>query len=96
MIQVMFEEFNVPKFYVGIQGVLSLYAAGRTTGVVLDSGDGASHTVPVYDGYSIPNAIVNIPLAGRDLTDYLIHILGGRGYNFTTSADKDVARDIKE
>ena len=76
MIQIMFEEFNVPKFYVGIQGVLSLYASGWTTGVVLDSGDGQTHTVPVYDGYSIKNAIQNIPLAGRDLTDYLMHIFG--------------------
>jgi actin-related protein len=53
----MFEVFNVPCLYVSVQGVLALYASGRTSGVVLDSGDGVSHTVPIYEGYAIPHAI---------------------------------------
>ena len=96
MMSIMFEEFNVPQFYVAIQAVLSLYAAGRTTGIVFDSGDGVSHTVPIFDGYSIPHAVLNIPLAGRDLTEYLTKILKERGHNFTTSAEKEIVRDIKE
>lgn len=53
----MFESFNIPAFYLAIQAVLSLYSSGKTTGLVLDAGDGVSHTVPIYEGYSLPHAI---------------------------------------
>merc|ERR1719362_608836 len=96
MITTMFETFNVPSFYVAVQAVLSLYSSGRTTGIVLDCGDGVSHTVPIYEGYCLPHAVHRLDLAGRDLTENMMRILTERGYSFSTSAEKEIVRDVKE
>ena len=94
--QILFETFNVPALYTSIQAVLSLYASGRTTGLVLDSGDGVSHSVPVYEGFAIPSSIQRVDLAGRDVTEHMQTLLRKAGYVFSTSAEKEVVRQIKE
>ena len=90
MTQIMFERFNTPAMYVSIHAVLSLYASNRTTGIVLESGEGVSHTVPIYEGYSIPHATKHLDVAGTRLTDHLAKML-----NAPTAVREDV-RDIKE
>eukprot|EP01126_Amoeba_proteus_P057655 TRINITY_DN734_c0_g1_i5.p1 TRINITY_DN734_c0_g1~~TRINITY_DN734_c0_g1_i5.p1 ORF type:complete len:303 (-),score=61.92 TRINITY_DN734_c0_g1_i5:173-1081(-) len=94
--EVMFESFNIPFLYIAVQAVLSLYASGRTTGVVCDIGDGVCHTVPIYEGYSLPHAVSRLDLAGRDLTEYCMRLLTERGHAFTTSAEREIVRDLKE
>jgi len=79
-----------------MQAVLSLYASGQVTGVVLDCGDGVTHAVPIYEGFAISNAIQRVDLAGRDVTEYLQLLLRKSGYNFTTSAEKEIVKIIKE
>jgi len=95
--QIMFESFSVPGLYVAIQAILSLYASGRTTGIVLDSGDGVTHTVPVFEGFSLVHSIERLDLAGRDLTTYMVRILRERlPINLDTSSGREIVRTMKE
>tara|TARA_R110002003_G_scaffold117_22_gene10470 strand:- start:11328 stop:12008 length:681 start_codon:yes stop_codon:yes gene_type:complete len=94
--QILFETFNVPALYTSVQAVLSLYASGKTTGLVLDSGDGVSHAVPVFQGFAIPNSIRRIDVAGRDVTEHFQQLLRKSGRIFHTSAEKETVKNIKE
>jgi len=94
--EIFFDTFNVPALFISLQAVLALYASGRTTGVVLDSGDGVTHSVPVYEGFAVPHSITRIDVAGRDVTEYLQLLLRKAGYNFHSSAEKEIVRSIKE
>ncbi|MEN2497407.1 MAG: hypothetical protein MHMPM18_001793 [Marteilia pararefringens] len=96
MVQILFDVFKVPKAYVAIQAVMALYASGRTTGIVVDSGDGVTHIVPIYEGYSLPHAVVRMDIAGRDLTEHLVKLLMESGLSLTSSAEREIVRDIKE
>ncbi|MBD3228512.1 MAG: actin, cytoplasmic 2 [Candidatus Lokiarchaeota archaeon] len=96
MAEIMFETFNVPALYVAMQAVLSLYASGRVTGLVLDSGAGVTHIVPIYEGFALTHAISRLDLAGRDITEYLTRLLRQRGYSFNSTGEKEIVRDIKE
>nr|XP_026694199.1 actin, clone 302-like [Ciona intestinalis] len=93
MTQMMFETFNTPAMYVAIQALLSLYGAGRITGVVCGSGDGVSHTVPIYEGYIVPDTISRIDIAGRDITNHMMQTLRGRRFLL---AESEIVRELKE
>ncbi|KAG0005202.1 Actin-1 [Entomortierella chlamydospora] len=94
--QIMFEVFNTPAMYVSIQAVLSLHSAGLTTGIVLDSGDGVTHAVPVFEGYSLPQAIIRDNVAGRDLTSYTLKALSKLATLPAGIRGTEIARDAKE
>lgn len=96
MIEVMFEKYGFDGAYIAIQAVLTLYAQGLLTGVVVDSGDGVSHICPVYDGYALPHLTKRLDIAGRDITRYLIKLLLLRGYAFNHTADFETVRMMKE
>ena len=96
MTQLCFDTFNTASMYVAIQAVLALYASGRSTGIVFDSGYGVSHTVPIYEGYALPHAILRLDLAGMDLTHYLAKLLGQSGYRLNTRSELEIVCDIKE
>jgi len=96
MVSIMFETFQVKNVYVALQAVMSLYAAGRTTGLVCDAGDGVSHTIPVFEGFSIPHAVEKMEIAGRVLTNWMQKLLLGTGESFTSSAELEIVKDIKE
>lgn len=94
--EIFFETFNVPALFISMQAVLSLYATGRTTGAVLDSGDGVTHAVPIYEGFAMPHSIIRSDIAGRDVTRYLRLLMRKEGHNFHTSAELEIVRTIKQ
>lgn len=96
LLEHMFEKFSFQGFNVTIQAMLTLYAQGLLTGVVVDSGDGVTHVVPVFDGFVPSNLIKRLNVAGRHITSYLIKLMLLRGYVFNRTADFETVRQIKE
>ncbi|KAH3723322.1 centractin [Pelomyxa schiedti] len=94
--EIFFETFNSPAFFTAVQSILSMYSSGHTTGLVCDCGDGVTHVVPVVEGFAIPHGIMRTDLAGRDVTEHLHLLLRKSGCVFTTSAEMEIVREIKE
>jgi centractin len=94
--ELFFERFQSPSIFFQTQAVLSLYAQGKTTGVVLDCGDGVCHCSPVFEGFSINTAVQRIDIGGRDVTYHLMQLLRRSGYSFHTTAEFEIVRKIKE
>eukprot|EP01029_Cantina_marsupialis_P031627 TRINITY_DN915_c0_g2_i3.p1 TRINITY_DN915_c0_g2~~TRINITY_DN915_c0_g2_i3.p1 ORF type:complete len:393 (+),score=128.53 TRINITY_DN915_c0_g2_i3:25-1203(+) len=87
MFQVMFEEYGFESAQVHIQAILALYGTHNLSGLVLDSGDGVSHVVGIYDGYLPIGLEQRLNLAGSHITDQLIKLMSLRGYAFNRSSD---------
>jgi actin, other eukaryote len=96
MMQSFFESFQIPAFHVSIQAVWAFYAYGRGCGAVLHSGDGTTHIVPIWQGYTFPHAVSRINVAGGEVTDRLQTLLGEKGCLFNSSGQREIVRDIKE
>jgi actin-related protein 2 len=96
MAEAMLEKYGFQGMNVSIQAVLTLCAQGLVTGVVVDSGDGVTHVMPVAEGYLLSHLVKRLDLAGRDITEYMIKLLGMRGYQFNKTADYETVRQIKE
>lgn len=95
-LEILFEEFGFSACHMAIQAILVLFAQGLMSGVVLDSGDGVSHVVPIYEGFVPPHLIRRLNVAGRHITRYLIQLMQLRGYSFNRTADFETVREIKE
>ena len=76
--------------------ILFRFATGKSTGVVLDSGDGVTHVIPVYEGYSLAHSCERIDFGGRDVTEHLRNLLRRIGLNMDTSAEMELVRNVKE
>lgn len=96
MCDMMFEKYQFGGVYVAIQAVLALYAQGLSSGVVVDSGDGVTHVIPVYESVVLNHLTRRLDVAGRDVTRHLIDLLSRRGYAFNRTADFETVRQIKE
>jgi actin-related protein 2 len=96
MCESIFETFQVPRLQVGVQALMSLYSQGMLEGLLLDSGDGVTHCIPVVDSMIMEHQIMRINLAGRHVTDYLSKLLMMRGYALNSSADFEAVRELKE
>ena len=94
--QIMFELFNVPGLYIANSALIPLYSAGKFTGISIDSGENNSRIFPVFDGYIISFAIKKLNIGGKDLTEYFSKLLEETGSRFTTRAEKEIVKSIKE
>jgi actin len=95
--EILFEKFGCPSVFLGVPAVLSMYAYGLMTGLVVDSGDGVTSTLPVYEGYVQAEAISKRNLAGSDVTENLLKLLRHHlSYFSEDSFDLDIVRDMKE
>lgn len=95
MAEIMFEKFQVPFFHVSNQSVLSLYSSGRTTGTVLESGDGVTYSLPIYEGYIMKQNLQRLDIGGRNCSFQLIKLMNNEKLNNLNKKMK-IVNEIKE
>lgn len=88
----MFEKFELGRIQYGMQALMSLYAEGLFSAMLLDSGDGVTHCIPVFDGMIMKHSFERLDIAGRHVTNQLIKLLHMRGYAFNSSSDFELVR----
>jgi actin-related protein 2 len=96
MAEILFEKLGIGYFNIEVQAKMTLYAEGEETGVILDSGDGVTHVIPIFQNYLITHQIKRLDIAGRHITNYLTRLLQMKGYAFNSTADFETVREIKE
>jgi actin-related protein 2 len=96
MLEIFYESFGFNKVQISPQAILVLYAQGLNSGIVVDSGDGVTHIMPIYENYLLRQLVTRMNIAGRDITEHLVKLLRWRGYNFHQTSDFDIVRQIKE
>ncbi|XP_069895046.1 actin-related protein T1-like [Dipodomys merriami] len=94
--EIMFEKYNVPAMYLFNHAVGALYASASVTGLVVESGDGVTCTVPIYEGYPMPHAVAKLSVAGKDITTRLIQLLFLKRYMFSSIFNKAYIDEMKE
>eukprot|EP00330_Aristerostoma_sp_ATCC50986_P000497 CAMPEP_0114580486 /NCGR_PEP_ID=MMETSP0125-20121206/4761_1 /TAXON_ID=485358 ORGANISM="Aristerostoma sp., Strain ATCC 50986" /NCGR_SAMPLE_ID=MMETSP0125 /ASSEMBLY_ACC=CAM_ASM_000245 /LENGTH=301 /DNA_ID=CAMNT_0001772075 /DNA_START=47 /DNA_END=952 /DNA_ORIENTATION=+ len=94
--EILFEKFGISQIQMGVQALLAIFAEGLYSAAVLDSGDGVTHCIPIYDGKILKHQVERINIAGRHVTNYLVKLLLMRGYAFNSTADFETVREIKE
>ena len=96
MAKIVFEQLGFGFFNIETQAKLTLYCEALQTGIILDSGDGVTHCIPIFEDFILPQNIKRLDIAGRHITEYLIKLLQMKGYAFNSSADFELVREIKE
>ncbi|CAK9147782.1 unnamed protein product [Ilex paraguariensis] len=77
--EIMFEKYQVPALFLAKNAVLTSFASGRATSLVVDSGGGSTTVAPVHDGYVLQKAVHSSPIGGEFLTDCLMKSLESKG-----------------
>ena len=96
MIEIMFENLNVPAVCIVNQSMLPLLASGKANGIFLDSGDGVTYVIPIHEQFILSKATIRLDMAGCDITEYLAKILSERNHRFSSTAKREIVREIKE